>query len=197
MIVGLTGGIGSGKSTIASFFKEFNVAIYIADVEAKKLMHTSNAIKRKLIEEFGANAYQNNQLNKKYIADIVFSDKSKLNALNKIVHPEVAKHFQDFVFKNSDKEYILYENAILFESRANIKCDFVITVTAPLNTRIQRVVDRDGATNKEVLQRIKNQWKEEKKVLQSNYIIQNIFLKNSKIEIVRIHKILRKKHLFI
>lgn len=194
MIVGLTGGIGSGKTTVVQFFQEFpNIACYIADVEAKKLMNSSISIQSKIIKEFGKESYKNNQLNRNFIADIVFKDKEKLAVLNTIVHPEVGKHFQEFVINNKDKSYILYENAILFENKSNLFCDFVITVSAPLETRIQRVVLRDKSTREAVINRIKNQWIEDKKILQSNYIIDNISLENTKNQILRIHNILTKK----
>ncbi|WP_337994868.1 dephospho-CoA kinase [Polaribacter ponticola] len=120
MIIGLTGGIGSGKTTVANYFSEFkNVAIYIADIEAKKLMNSSQIIKEKLIKEFGEEAFLDNVLNREYISSIVFNNKDKLSSLNAIVHPEVKKHFKDFVKNNVDKLYIIYENAILFESKSN------------------------------------------------------------------------------
>jgi len=194
MIVGLTGGIGSGKTTVVNFFKEFaNIAVYIADIEAIKLMNSSEIIKSKLIKAFGKNSYKNNALNRSFIADIVFKDKEQLKILNSIVHPEVGTHFQEFVLKNTHKNYVLYETAILFENTSNLFCDFIITVTAPLDTRIQRVILRDNTTQKAVLNRINNQWKEDKKILQSHYIIHNISLKNTKSQVNDIHNILTVK----
>jgi len=194
MVVGLTGGIGSGKTTVMQFFQEFpNIAIYIADVEAKKLMNSSAIIQSKLMNEFGKESYKNNQLNTTFIANIVFKDEKKLASLNAIVHPEVGKHFQEFISKNKDKSYILYENAILFENNSNVLCDVVITVFAPLETRIERIISRDISTRKAVINRIKNQWIEDKKILQSNYIIENTSLKNTKDQVMRIHNILTNK----
>ena len=194
MIVGLTGGIGSGKTTVVNFFKEFsNIAVYIADVEAKKIMNSSIIIKSKLIKEFGKNSYENNILNKTFLADIVFKDKEKLKILNSIVHPEVLLHFQEFVIKNTNKDYVLYENAILLENKSNLFCDFIITVTAPLDIRVQRVILRDNSTKTSVLNRIRNQWSEEKKTIQSHYVINNLSLEKTKIQVNRIHNILTKK----
>ena len=194
MIVGLTGGIGSGKTTVTRFFQEQpNIAVYIADIEAKKLMNSSEDIRSKIIKEFGSESYKNNQLNRSFIADIVFKDKKRLTILNAIVHPEVGKHFQEFVINNKDKSYILYENAILFENESNFFCDLVITVSAPIETRIQRVILRDKSTRETVIDRINNQWIEGKKILQSNYIIENTSLENTKNEVIRIHNILTKK----
>lgn len=190
MVVGLTGGIGSGKTTVLHLFKEFNVATYIADKEAKQLMNSSSVIKEKLIKEFGEDVYKNNQLNRVYLAEIVFKNKEKLAILNSIVHPEVYKHLDNFIKENSDKDYVVYENAILFENGSDVLCDKIITVTAPINIRIQRVITRDNTTKEEVIKRINNQWFEEKKILQSNYIVENIELKNTQESVRKIHNFL-------
>ncbi|RLK00080.1 dephospho-CoA kinase [Tenacibaculum discolor] len=194
MVVGLTGGIGSGKSTIVKMFSEFeNIAIYIADDEAKKLMVTSPKIKTQLITEFGEQVYTNNKLNRAYLASIVFNNKEKLAILNAIVHPVVNEHLQNFIKENSNKNYILYENAILFENGSDSFCDKIITVTAPENIRIDRVIKRDNSTIENVKNRIKNQWNETKKTLQSNYLIENLTLTNSKEQVLKIHNSLTKK----
>ena len=194
MIIGVTGGIGSGKSTVAKFFSvKENVAIYIADTEAKKLMNTSSVIKEKIIKEFGEKSYVNHQLDRKHISEIVFKNKEKLTILNSIVHPEVKKHFKLFVESNSEKSYIVYENAILFETSNNLFCDFVISVFVNLETRIKRIMERDSCGKKEVLNRINSQWKEEKKILQSNYLITNENLESTQFQVNYIHNILTKK----
>ena len=193
-IVGLTGGIGSGKTTVANLFSKFdNVAVYIADVEAKKLMNSSGIIREKLINKFGKESFKDNKLNRKYIAEIVFKDKEKLSELNAIVHPEVKKHFQEFTKNQIKSDYVIYENAILFESKSNFFCDIIITVFADLDTKIQRVISRDSSTKKEVLNRMKNQWKDNKKILQSNYIICNQNLDETKSQVNKIHNILTLK----
>jgi len=194
MIIGLTGGIGSGKTTVAKFFSEFtNVAVYIADIEAKTLMNSSENIKKELIKQFGEASFVNQKLNRKYISEIVFKDKEQLVALNAIVHPEVKKHFQQFVIKNADKTYIIYENAILFESKSNLFCDFIITIYATIHSKIERVIVRDSATKEAVENRIKSQWKDSKKILQSNYLIYNENLDKTKYQVHKIHNILTKK----
>ena len=194
MVVGLTGGIGSGKTTVANLFTEFNtVAIYNADIEAKKLMNSSLIIKTKIIDLFGETSYQDSQLNRPFIANLVFNDKKKLAALNAIVHPEVKKHFQNFVKLNNKKDYVLYENAILFESKSNLKCDIIISVYAPLNVRIERTMLRDSSSRTAVENRIKNQWLEDKKLLQSNYIIVNLNRNTTKNQVLKIHNILTQK----
>ncbi len=195
MVVGLTGGIGSGKSTIVKMFSAFeNIAIYIADKEAKELMLSSPKIKPLLISEFGKETYTNNQLNTSYLASIVFKNKEKLALLNSIVHPVVNEHLQAFIKKNNDKAYILYENAILFENGSDVFCDKIITVTAPEDVRISRVIKRDNTTIDDVKNRIKNQWSDTKKALQSHYIIDNLTLNNSKALVLKIHNSLTKKN---
>jgi len=194
MVVGLTGGIGSGKTTVAKLFSKFNdVAIYIADIEAKKLMNSSEIIKKKLIKQFGESSFVNQKLNRNYISEIVFNDKEKLSILNAIVHPEVKKHFQDFIKKNIDKTYIIYENAILFESGSNLLCDYIITVYANVNIKIERVILRDSSTKEVVESRMKNQWNDSKKIVQSNYIICNENLDETKTQVNKIHNILTEK----
>ena len=194
MVIGLTGGIGSGKSTVVNMFSEFkNIAVYIADDEAKKLMNTSTQIKTQLIAEFGEQVYLNNELNRPYLASIVFNNKERLATLNAIVHPIVKEHLQDFIKENSSKDYILYENAILFENGSNSFCDKIITVTAPKDVKINRVIKRDNATMKDVKNRMKNQWNEAKKTLQSNYLIENLTLTKTREQVLKIHNSLTKK----
>ena len=194
MIVGLTGGIGSGKTTVANIFAQFDsVIVYNADSEAKKIMESSSIIKSKIIEVFGQKSYENNQLNRPFIANIVFNDTVKLGKLNAIVHPEVKRHFQKFVIQYKNKDYIVYENAILFESESNLKCDIIISVYAPIELRTERVMLRDKSSREAIEARIKNQWLEEKKLLQSNYMICNIDTKKTHIRVIDIHNILTKK----
>lgn len=189
MVVGLTGGIGSGKSTVLKFFKKLGtVATYIADKEAKELMNTSLEIRRQLIKEFGIEVFKDDKLNRPYLANIVFNDKEKLSVLNAIVHPAVHKHLQNFINQNKDKDYILYENAILFENGSDKLCDKIITVTAPQEIRIERVIKRDNTTKEEVLNRMKNQWSDTKKILQSNYVIHNLDIRSVEQQTLRIHK---------
>lgn len=194
MLIGITGGIGSGKTTVAKMFADFDkVAIYFADIEAKKLMNSSERIKSQLIDEFSEEVYKNGALNRAYLAGIVFKDKEKLEKLNAIVHPVVYQHLQDFVKSNDDKDYIVYENAILFENGSEKLCDKIITVTAPEEIRVERVVKRDQTTEKEVRNRIKNQWSDEKKTLQSHYVIHNLSVTSVVKEVRRIHNNLTKR----
>lgn len=193
-VVGLTGGIGSGKSTVANYFSSFdNVAIYIADERAKELMQTSELIQQKIKDSFGNKAYSGNILNKEYISNIVFKDRTKLKTINEIVHPEVRKHFHNFVKEQKNKALIIYEAAILFESESSQFCDFIITVYADPSTRVERVIQRDNIPKENVLFRIKNQLSDTHKLLQSNYIIFNNNLNDTRDQVHKIHKILTEK----
>ena len=194
MIVGITGGIGSGKSTVVKLLAKYpNTAIYTADEEAKKLMNSSKIIADKLILEFGNETYQNGELQRDFLSKIVFQNPEKLAILNSIVHPEVRNHFQNFIKLNQDKLLIIYENAILFESKSNLICDVIITVFASLLVRIERVMQRDHCLNEAVVSRIKNQLNEEIKMIQSHYIINNDTLENTKNQVKYIHNILTEK----
>lgn len=193
MLVGLTGGIGSGKSTVAKMLAEFDgVVVYFADQEAKTLMNTSQEIRTQLIAEFTDEVYKDGSLNRPFLAGVVFKNKEKLKKLNDIVHPIVHKHLQDFIKVHENMSYILYENAILFENGSNRLCDKIVTVTAPEMLRIHRVIERDNSTFEEVKNRINNQWSDEKKVLQSNYVIHNVDLTSVKGQLGKIHNKLTK-----
>jgi dephospho-CoA kinase len=187
IIVGLTGGIGSGKTTVAKQFLKLGIPVYIADKEAKSLMRRSKVIKRKLIELFGTEAYINGELNKPFIANIIFNDKNYLEKMNAIVHPKVAKHFEKWV-KKQESPYVIKEVAILFENGGHKACDHVITVTAPLDLRIKRLLKRDNTTVGNIESIIKNQWTDEEKIKHSNFVIENIELENTKQQILNIHK---------
>lgn len=185
-VVGLTGGIGSGKSTVAKMFEALGVPVYYADYEAKKLMNTSLTIKNKLLESFGAETYISEKLNRKFLANLVFNNKEKLAQLNAIVHPEVNKHFKDWVKKQTSK-YVIQENAIIFENDKQGDFDAIIMVTAPLEVKINRVMARDSITKENVLARMNNQWNDEDKILHSHYVIHNIDLEQSKLQVNQIH----------
>ncbi len=194
MIVGLTGGIGSGKTTVAKLFQQFNtVAVYIADAEAKRIMNSCELVQMELIQAFGRETFSGNQLNKEYVANIVFHNKEKLELLNSIVHPAVHKDFENFVLKNAEKSYIIYESAILFESKSSQKFDFLMTVFVPFEERMRRVLKRDQTTRKAVLARMNAQWRPDKKVMLSNYVIYNTTLESTQESVHHIHNILTKK----
>ncbi len=187
IVVGLTGGIGSGKTTVLKMFQDLGMACYISDIEAKKLMNSSKIIRSKIVEAFGKDSYSSEGLNSAYLAKIVFQNPEKLNILNAIVHPRVYTHFKKFV-KKAKSAYVIYESAILFENNGHVNCDVVITVVAPVELRIQRIMDRDNSTKEDILNRIKNQFSDKEKIEKSDFVIENIDLKDTKNEVVRLHK---------
>src|SRR5690554_4707355 len=141
-IIGLTGGIGSGKTTVAIMFAELGIPVYNSDVEAKILTNTSEAIRKELILLLGDETYKNGKLDRKFLADKIFNDRVLLQKVNAIIHPKVAEHFKNWV-ANQSAPYVIKEAAILFESGSNVQCDLVILVTASKKERIRRVMDRD------------------------------------------------------
>lgn len=187
--IGITGGIGSGKTTVANFFKEFGIPVYIADDEAKKLMHKS-PVKEELIDLFGEESFDDSQmLNRSYIASKVFHNKELLEKLNQIVHPRVEEDFQKWA-KSQHSPYVLYEAAILFETGKYKQFDYTILVTAPVETRIKRVQKRDHSSEEDVLARMKNQWPAEEKMKLASWIIKNCELSKTKQEVRDIHELI-------
>ena len=191
IVVGLTGGIGSGKTTVANFFKELGVPIYIADVEAKKLMNTSKVLQKKIKKLFGEEAYLNNELNRPFIASKIFNKEETLQQMNAVVHPKVGKHFKKWV-KKQDAPYVIKETAILFENNSYIQCDFIVTVIVDEEIRIKRVVERDNTTKAKVKAIIQNQWKDEDKVKLSDFVIKNKDINDTKKQVLKTHKKLLK-----
>jgi len=189
-IVGLTGGIGSGKSTVAGFFIQLGVAVYFADEEAKKLMNSSKTIRNKLIQLLGGDAFKNKELNRTYVAEKIFSDEELLQKVNNIVHPEVALHFKKCV-KQQKGSYCIKEAAILFESGSYHKCDVIILVKAPEDVRIARVIERDKTTKEEVSSIMAHQWPDSKKEKLADIIIENINLSTTRKRVQEIHLILQ------
>jgi dephospho-CoA kinase len=181
-VIGLTGGIGSGKTTVAKMFIELGVPVYFADTEAKKIMVNSKKVRNNLIAEFGEDTYLNGELNKEYLAEIVFNNKEQLSAINSIVHPEVESHFKIWI-EDQDAPFVIQENALIFENNKQNDFEKIITVTAPLNDRIQRVKDRDKVSNTQILDRIKNQSDDEIKIKNSNFVIHNLELEMTKYQV--------------
>lgn len=194
MIIGLTGGIGSGKTTVAKMFFELGVPIYVSDIEAKKLMITDANLVIRIKELLGEEAYSNNKLDRAYISSKIFNNKALLNQLNKLVHPVVAIDFDKW--KSAQKSpYVIKESAILFESGSYKNCDLIITVTAPLVERISRVMLRDKLTKKQVLHRVMNQSSDDDKIDRSNFIINNVTLDSAKAQVAKVHnQILNQIH---
>jgi len=171
-VIGLTGGIGSGKTSIANYFHSLGIPVYIADEESKNLLQ-SPEISHRIREEFGDSIFENDTLSKHKLAEIVFNDSEALSRLNAIMHPAVKKHFEQWLKQHSEFPIVIKEAAILFESGSYKDCDKIITVTTPVATRIRRVMERDKTSRENVLQRIKNQWSDEQRISKSDYVIEN------------------------
>jgi dephospho-CoA kinase len=192
MVIGLTGGIGSGKTTVAGFFKEKGIAVYIADDAGKRLLETSEKIREQVIALLGQKAYNDHTPNRKYIASIVFNDTEKLEALNSIIHPAVAGDFELWKTKQTSI-YVIYEAAILFESGGYRKCDYNILVTASKEERLKRLQQRDQSTIEEIEARMARQWSDEKKKKLADFEIQNHDLALARSKVDELHKILLKR----
>jgi dephospho-CoA kinase len=191
-IVGITGGIGSGKTTMAIFFKSIGIPVYHADAEAKALMNRSKVIRRKLIGLFGDSAYKDGQLNRPYLRTQIFNNKKLLSKMNAIVHPKVGAHFQKWV-KKQNSDYILKEVAIIFENNLEDQYDYIITVIADEASRVERVIKRDNIIETEVLAIINNQLPDEEKVKRSDFVIDNNDLSEAKAQVNTIHQQILKK----
>ncbi|WP_298223004.1 dephospho-CoA kinase [Flavobacterium sp.] len=186
-IIGLTGGIGSGKTTIAQYFKSLGIPVYIADDEAKKMLDVPT-IQKEIKETFGEVVFENGAISRPKLASVVFENPEKLKVLNGIIHPAVKEHFKDWFVQHSNNPIVIREAAILFESGSYLDCDKIITVVAPLETRIQRVLSRDKTTREAVLNRIKNQWTDEMRIAKSDFVIENNDLSNAKEQVDKILK---------
>lgn len=182
-IIGLTGGIGSGKSTVANYIKSKGIPVYVADLEAKKLMELPETI-NEIVSVFGVLILnENGHINRSALASIVFNNKEKLEALNKIVHPKVKLHFEKWLDENKKSDFVFKEVAILFETKGNLECDKVVLVTAPLEVRLERTIKRDATNKESVLARMKNQMPEEDKIKLADYVIHNLNLKDTFLEV--------------
>jgi len=170
--VGLTGGIGSGKTTVAHIFESLGIPVFYADEVAKKLMTEDPALVTAIQEKFGSDAYKNGQLNKELIASLIFSDQKKLDWLNQLIHPATIQAGNRW-FEEQKAPYAVREAALLFESGADRGLDYVIGVSAPLLTRLERVIKRDGATAEAVKQRMNHQLDEETRNGKCNFILHN------------------------
>ena len=177
-IVGLTGGIGSGKSTLMQWFQKQGVPCFESDAVGRKLLDTD--LREAVSEAFGAELYlQTGSLDRKALAEKVFANPAALAKLNQIVHPAVAIAFEDFKKQHANAPFVINEAAILFETGGYKNCDVVILVTAPKSDRIERIINRDGSTKAEVIKRMKNQWEDERKRKLADYVIENSTIKSA------------------
>ena len=173
-IIGLTGGIGSGKTFISKIFNSNNVfVIFDSDLYAKHIMEHNIDVIDMIKEKIGKKSYEDGFIQTKYISDIIFNDKKKLNELNKIVHPKVLEELKKFKYNNLNK-LIIIESAILFETGIYLQNDYNILVKAPVKDRINRVIKRDKISKVDVLKRISSQWSDSKKMDLADFVIENI-----------------------
>jgi len=185
-IIGLTGGIGSGKSTVLELFKILGVKTYSADKSAKKLINTDPYIINLIKSSFGENIYDNGLLNSKKLSKIVFEDTEKLKLLNSIIHPAVAKDFKLFL-NSTNEDYIVKEAAIIFETKSENNYDKIIFIQSPLEIRIERVINRDNISREEVMKRINNQLDENLIIDKCDYVISNENKEDLEDKVLSIH----------
>lgn len=188
-LIGLTGGIGSGKSFVASLFKGMGIPVYDSDVAAKFLMNNDPELKESIIDLLGEEAYRESGLDRSFVADKVFGNEALLYKLNAVVHPAVKKHFFRWV-EDQDAPYVIQETALIFENQLQNRYDGVILVTAPEEVRIERVMNRDRQTREDVLERMNHQMKDEKKVQLSDFTIVNIHRVTTEKQVRKIHQAL-------
>lgn len=188
-IIGLTGGIGSGKTTVAKMFNDLGIPVYIADDAGRKVLNLPKAINA-LLETFGKKVFTDGLPDRKKIAALVFSNPEKLSQLNRIVHPLVKKDFDLWLKQNNQSPFVIREAAILFESGSYLDCDRIITVTAPIDDRIARVVSRDNTDRDSVLLRMNSQWSDDQRAAKSDFIIENTNYESTKKQVIKIANIL-------
>ncbi|MFI5157021.1 MAG: dephospho-CoA kinase [Chitinophagales bacterium] len=172
MKIGLTGGIGSGKTTVARIFEILGIPVYYADDAARRLMNTDPDLKRKIINLFGEQAYNHGLLDRNYISSQVFENKNKLGELNALTHPVTIKDADDWM-KNQETPYAIKEAALIFESGAEKMLDLVIGVDAPEEIRIRRTMERDSVSRDQVIARMKNQLPDGEKMSRCDFLIHN------------------------
>ncbi|MDG2368896.1 MAG: dephospho-CoA kinase [Flavobacteriaceae bacterium] len=170
--IGLTGGIGSGKTTVSKILVKNGIPVYDSDSNAKLIMNSSNQIKKLIINHFGKLSYTNNKLNNKYISKIIFNNPVEMNKINSLIHPFIHDNFNKWK-NNFSSKYVIFESAIIFETGSYEKFDFNIIVLSDLEKRIKRVIERDFLSEDDVLSRIKSQWIDDKKIRFADYVIKN------------------------
>lgn len=185
--VGITGGIGSGKSTVCRILAEHGVAVYDADSRAKELMSSSEALRAALIENFGAECFTAEGLNRAYLAGRVFSDAEQLRVLNGLVHPAVMADFEAWA-EAQEGSYVVFESAILFEAKLEDRVDATVAVMAPEELRVERVMGRDGATKEQVLARIHNQMSDDERADRAKYGVVNIDVEDLEEDVEQLHR---------
>ena len=189
--VGITGGIGSGKSTVCRMFAEHGVPVFDTDSAAKSIMSDDKCIKKRIMDLLGEKAYEDGSLNRKYVSDAIFSDEKLRHALDSIVHPAVAREFE-FWAERQNAPYVIMECAILFESGFDSLVDKIVAVSAPEQSRISRTALRDGTGEESVKKRIASQMNEQERRSRADYIIENTDLELTAAQVERLDKLFRE-----
>jgi dephospho-CoA kinase len=187
--IGLTGGIGSGKTTVARIFEVLAIPVYYADEAARKLMNRNTNLKESVISAFGYQSYKNGELDRAYLGKVVFADEEKLKLLNSIVHP-ITLLDAEIWMKNQKTAYAIKEAAIIFETGLEKYFDFIIGVTAPEDLRIRRVMERDQTTREKILERMQQQMDEKEKMSRCDFVIVNDGIQPLLPQVLKIHEIL-------
>ena len=187
MKIGVTGGIGSGKTTVCRVFSALGIPVFAADAEARSIMESDPEIIKKIISIAGKNIYYEGSLDRSQLADLIFNHSELLEQINSLVHPAVRERFRQW-HESQDTSYVILEAAILFETGSYKNVDRIITVVAPFEERIDRVARRNNLTREQILERVRNQSDDEFKVARSDYVIDNSDCKMIIPEILRIHQ---------
>lgn len=186
-IIGLTGGIGSGKTTIGKFFESKGIPVYVADERGRKITESPEVLSR-IRALFGDDVFDGHRLDRKKVSEIVFNNADALQKLNKIIHPAVRNDFAKWIGQHSDRPFVVRESAILFESGSYEDCDYIVTVTAPIAERIARVVARDNASEQSVIDRMQNQMSDAERISKSDFVIENTTLQDAEKQATKILK---------
>ena len=187
--VAVTGGIGTGKTTVSNLFEKIGIPVFNSDEIAKELMHNDKQLQAEIIKAFGDESYINNELNRAYLSDVVFNDEALLDKINSIVHPYVAKEFNQWLL-NQKSDYILYESAIIFENNSEDIFDKIICIIAPEEDVISRVMKRNNFSRNKVISIINNQLPDQIKRKKSDYIVENINKSDLTEKIMEIHNMI-------
>lgn len=185
--VGITGGIGSGKSTVCAMLEEMGVAVYNSDARAKELMTTSATLREAIVARFGAECYTSEGLNRGYLAERVFGDAAELAALNSLVHPAVMNDFEAWA-ERQEGSYVVFESAILFEAGLEQRVDMAVAVLSPEELRIERAMRRDGTTREQVVARIRRQLSDDERADRAKYAIVNVDLEELREDVEQLHR---------
>jgi len=184
--VAITGGIGTGKTTISNMFSDKGVPVFNSDEIAKEIMNTNSLLKNEIVTAFGDKAYDKNKLNKEYLSDVIFNDETLLKKINSIVHPYVADEFNSWI-QEQDSKYIIYESAIIFENQAEDFFDKIICVTASEEEVISRIMKRNDFSVDKIKSIINKQLPNDAKVQKSDYVIESMNISKLSDKVLEIH----------